>query len=749
MNFLHNESKDASAGDAPRTASFEKQESFASETTAETSIERQGDEGTEVVVEAEQQPESDSQEQQSDVFSEHQRSRVDSYQRQFKMGTTEKESELAVEDDDHVEEMRFTEPQRQVLSTEVEMQEEDTPAGAHVESRPQAKNTEVEMQKEHTSAGSQSDTISGLVEEFQSTTHVVKESGDVTTEEHRTSYTIEGRNAGDVIKQHVVVTVVSSEFTSHEERDSEVTEEHEEHEEEKMDTSTGTGNKEEKAAASTPTEHVEPRTPRTRGRKPKVKPVTEEAPKTVSTPGRRGRKRKVVEENEAATPVKAPKTPGRGRVAHAKIKLSYTNYVSNETGDRVLSCGEGEQLGHPGRTTTKKPRKVDIIEDKGLQIVQVVAGGVHSALLTADGEVYMCGINEQGTVPAIGVEPEGSTDKFTKVEFSEEIASQGKIVMLAAGASFTAALTDKGSVIAWGNLRDTSGEINVHPLLTKMKDHPVVLIHYKKRVIVKIAAGENHLVMLEEDGKVLTFGDGKMGQLGRSKRTGSIRPQYMVDEDGRSLILILQDKKRKDILVKDIHAGGFWTMLVTDDQVFSFGLNNFEHLGIPIDGEAPIDASEEDKRELRILTPGVATAYLGKSWTHIDGVQHIIARDKEGEVYGIGKNTDNALGLGTWTGNDDTEHWKYSTLKRIPFPREAGKIAGTTAKLGCSVAWTEKGEAYAWGCDTSGQLGLGLKDDDEKIVPTPRKITSAHLDGYKIICASISDNHCLFLAKKA
>lgn len=30
-------------------------------------------------------------------------------------------------------------------------------------------------------------------------------------------------------------------------------------------------------------------------------------------------------------------------------------------------------------------------------------------------------------------------------------------------------------------------------------------------------------------------------------------------------------------------------MLVSDDQVFSFGLNNFEHLGVPIEGEAPTD----------------------------------------------------------------------------------------------------------------------------------------------------------------
>ncbi|KAK6027911.1 hypothetical protein OSTOST_06053 [Ostertagia ostertagi] len=722
MDFLHNEGKDSSAGDASKRTSFEKQASFTTGSTVETSIEQQGNEGAEVVTTAEQQPESDTQEQQ--IFEERQ-PEIDPQHPSVEMETTETESEAAVEDDENVEEMRITsgEPKHRVGRAQVEMQEEDT-----------------------SSLGvRETENTSGSVEVVQATSYVSGDNVDVVREKHTTSYTVEGRNGGDVIKEHVVVTVESTEVITHERRDP-VVHEGEEQQEEEMDTSV---NKETKPASPAAPEVTEPRTPRTRGR-PRIQPTTNEAPKTVPTTGKRGRKRKVPQEDGSATPAKTPKTPGgRGRIAHAKVKLSYTDYVSNEIGDRVLSCGEGEQLGHPGRTTTKKPRKVDLVEEKGLQIVQVVAGGVHSALLTTDGEVYMCGINEQGTVPAIGVEPEGSTDKFTKVEFSEEIASQGKIVMLAAGASFTAALTDRGSVIAWGNLRDTSGEINVHPLLTKMKEHPVVLIHYKKRVIVKIAAGENHLVMLEEDGKVLTFGDGKMGQLGRSKRTGSIRPQYMVDEDGRSLILILQDKKRKDIPIKDIHAGGFWTMIVSDDQVFSFGLNNFEHLGIPIEGEPPTDASEEDKRELRILTPDVATAYLGRSWTHIDGVQHIIARDKEGEVYGIGKNTDNALGLGTWTGNDDSEHWKYSTLERIRFPREAGKVAGTTAKLGCSVAWTEKGDAYAWGCDTSGQLGLGLKDDDEKIVPTPQKITSAHLDGYKIICASISDNHCLFLAKKA
>lgn len=58
---------------------------------------------------------------------------------------------------------------------------------------------------------------------------------------------------------------------------------------------------------------------------------------------------------------------------------------------------------------------------------KVCAGGVHSVLLTKDGTVYTCGINEKGTVPAVGVDPEESTDEFTKIQFSPEISRFGKV----------------------------------------------------------------------------------------------------------------------------------------------------------------------------------------------------------------------------------------------------------------------------------------------------------------------------------
>ena len=53
---------------------------------------------------------------------------------------------------------------------------------------------------------------------------------------------------------------------------------------------------------------------------------------------------------------------------------------------------------------------------------------------------------------------------------------------------------------------------------------------------------------------------------------------------------------------------------------------------------------------------------------------------------------------------------------------------------------------FSFGCDTVGQLGLGL--GDAEMVPTAQSVTSAHLDDYRVISASIADQHALFLAAK-
>lgn len=56
-----------------------------------------------------------------------------------------------------------------------------------------------------------------------------------------------------------------------------------------------------------------------------------------------------------------------------------------------------------------------------------MAGGVHSLVLTTDGVIYSCGINEKGTVPVKGLEPEEVTDRFTEIVFSSALIKLGKV----------------------------------------------------------------------------------------------------------------------------------------------------------------------------------------------------------------------------------------------------------------------------------------------------------------------------------
>ena len=232
-----------------------------------------------------------------------------------------------------------------------------------------------------------------------------------------------------------------------------------------------------------------------------------------------------------------------------------------------------------------------------------------------------------------------------------------------------------------------------------MKKGPTVILHHKNVVIVKIAAGENHLVMLSSEGEVYTFGEGSHGQLGSSTRTKNIRSAYMADDSGKQLRRQVLEKN-KFVKFTNVFAGGFWTMArSTDGRIFVCGLNNFGQLGFPLPDEDDAATNgqenlEEQNKKLKIDRLTASPAFPSdKKWTHIAGVKHIVARNDDGEVYGIGLNTDNELGIGTYKGKDDQEHWRYFELQKIEFPDDV-KIAGITATLGCSIAWTDEGSSF-------------------------------------------------------
>uniref|UniRef100_A0A7M5XE24 RCC1-like domain-containing protein n=1 Tax=Clytia hemisphaerica TaxID=252671 RepID=A0A7M5XE24_9CNID len=182
---------------------------------------------------------------------------------------------------------------------------------------------------------------------------------------------------------------------------------------------------------------------------------------------------------------------------------------------KVLAFGQGDvgQLGLGDEVLERKrPALVKEVDD--IKFIQSVCGGMHTVILTEDGEVYTFGCNDEG---ALGRATSGTDDEeyyARKVALPDGV----KIIQVSAGDSHTAALSDKGEVYAWGAYRDASGQMGL-TAASLGKKNEIRKIYPKGDEIedpaIKVASGNDHTVILTKDGSIYTNGTGEQGQLGR------------------------------------------------------------------------------------------------------------------------------------------------------------------------------------------------------------------------------------------
>merc|ERR1711881_610511 len=135
----------------------------------------------------------------------------------------------------------------------------------------------------------------------------------------------------------------------------------------------------------------------------------------------------------------------------------------------------------------------------------VACGGMHTACISEDHEIYTWGCNDEGALGRTCPNDEAEMEPG-QVHLPEE--STGKAVAITAGDSHCAALTDTGEVYVWGNFRDGSGVLGLQSSKTKSVS-PVKLDF--DEYVVKIASGADHLALLANSGVAFTFGSGGCG----------------------------------------------------------------------------------------------------------------------------------------------------------------------------------------------------------------------------------------------
>ncbi|KAK5604819.1 Regulator of chromosome condensation [Crenichthys baileyi] len=390
-----------------------------------------------------------------------------------------------------------------------------------------------------------------------------------------------------------------------------------------------------------------------------------------------------------------------------KIKVSHRSHCKEAGQVLVLGQGDVGQLGlGEDITERKKPALLSLPE----KVVQVVAGGMHTVCLSETGHVYTFGCNDEGALGRDTSE-EGSEMVPAKVELSE------KVVQVSAGDSHTAALTEDGSVYIWGSFRDNNGVIG---LLEAMKTCPVPVKIPLTESVVKIASGNDHVVLLTLDGNLYTLGSAEQGQLGRV-------PEHFSNRGGRKglerLLVPQMVKLKGKVHFTDAFCGAYFTFAVSEGgYVYGFGLSNYHQLGT--------------KSTKMCFVPVKLTCFKNSTTAWVDfsgGQHHTLCLDAEGQVYSLGRAEYGRLGLG-----------QGAEEKSEPAPVTGMEPAkGVSCGASVSYAVTRAGSVYAWGMGTNLQLGTGEEDDEW----SPVKMTGKQLENREVLLASSGGQHTVLLVK--
>lgn len=184
-------------------------------------------------------------------------------------------------------------------------------------------------------------------------------------------------------------------------------------------------------------------------------------------------------------------------------------------------------------------------------IVRIQSGFHHSYAIDRDGFLWAWGNNANGQVG-------NGNNSPTSVSTPYKITSITNVIDVSGGNYHSVALTDNGSVYTWGG--GSNGELGQGSVNTSQFT-PLLLAG--TGLVKKVSGGQNHTLLLKEDGTVLAFGLNDDGQLGDKTIVKKFTPVNVLKQDGTTL---------NDII--DIEGAGYLSYAIKSDKTaYSWGSN--------------------------------------------------------------------------------------------------------------------------------------------------------------------------------
>ncbi|XP_057981059.1 uncharacterized protein LOC131166475 [Malania oleifera] len=341
-------------------------------------------------------------------------------------------------------------------------------------------------------------------------------------------------------------------------------------------------------------------------------------------------------------------------------------------------------------------------------VSSVTAGHYHSLAVTAKGEVWAWGRNNEAQLGRGLLAPRDSWSEAKKVEGLDQIEVKAAF---ASGVISTVVGGD-GSLWVWG--KSKHGQLGLGKDVTEaIVPSRVEALAAEK--IVKVSLGWGHALALTEDGKLFGWGysaDGRLGQIGRGSEMSSSpsADSYTVTQVSSSSLEVAENlvleaiEKEKNlpitwepslleelcgVEVVDVACGlDHSLVLCSDGALLSCGSNVYGQLGRESQGLGmlPVEISFRPLAVASGLGHSFAICRVGSSEAIEDSIS----------ILSWGWNGSSQLGR---AGRDNRPLVVDGLAGERPVSVSGGRVH--------SIALTSKGEVWTWGCGKDGRLGLG------------------------------------------
>lgn len=213
-----------------------------------------------------------------------------------------------------------------------------------------------------------------------------------------------------------------------------------------------------------------------------------------------------------------------------------------------------------------------------------------------------------------------------------------------------------------------------------------------------ISGGGGHTLAITDSGELFTCGSNSKGQLGINTTGDSPVLKPVVVGNGQKVFMAV--------------GGWDFSMAISEtSEIFSWGSNAFGQLGDP-------------SLPSKCLAPTKVCG--GKMFTQVDaGLRHVVALSETGDVYCWGHSKKGQCAV-----EGDKPPLKVTSPTKVEFPDSTVRVVSVYAGSYHSVALTDQGQVFVWGCNKYGQCTQDPQVTSQ--VNTPYRVNQDLFGGQKV-----------------